>query len=259
MGLYDSKGRMVDVKRLGEADLTAYQTTPVNLRVDYEPAVDPMDESYDLRVFVLERGTLAPQSEVQTPKRVEVPKLDSITVDQGVYEVWLGAYGDYIRTTAHYTAGGADKLLDGASCQYSSSNPDVAEVESDSGIIRFKQEGSALITVTYTEGGRTATAYIYVKVSIPTYSAHPAVPDYGVINHDSPYLVEDNGYVYDLPSDFSAIESYLRTLERMGFSYQPSISDPANGKVYYMTSRVGVQITMLDGSLYIIIVYNPYI
>lgn len=259
MGLYDSKGRMVDVKRLGEADLTAYQTTPVNLRVDYEPAVDPMDESYDLRVFVLERGTLAPQSEVQTPKRVEVPKLDSITVDQGVYEVWLGAYGDYIRTTAHYTAGGADKLLDGASCQYSSSNPDVAEVESDSGIIRFKQEGSALITITYSEGGRTATAYVYVVVSIPTYSAHPAVPDYGVINHDSPYLVEDNGYVYDLPSDFSAIESYLRTLERMGFSYQPSISDPANGKVYYMTSRVGVQITMLDGSLYIIIVYNPYI
>lgn len=258
MGVYDSRGRMVDVKRLGEADLTAYQTTPVNLRVDYEPAVDPMNESYDLRVFVLERGTLAPLSEVQTPERVVVPKLESITVGKGVYEVWLGAYGDYIRTTAHYTAGGEDKLLDGASCQYSSSNPDVAEVESDSGIIRFKQEGSALITITYSEGGRTATAYVYVVVSIPVYSAHPSVPDYGVINHTSPYLVEDSGYVYRLPSDFSAIESYLRTLERMGFSYQPSISDPANGKVYYMTSRVGVRITMLDGSLYIIIVYNTY-
>lgn len=259
MGLYNSKGRMVDVKRLGEADLTAYQTTPVNLRVDYEPAVDPMDEAYDLRAFVLERGTLAPLSEVQTPERVVVPKLESITVGKGVYEVWLGAYGDYIQTTAHYTAGGEDKLLDGASCQYSSSNPDVAIIESDSGIIRFKQEGDAIITVTYTEGGRTATAYIYVKVSIPVYREHPAVPDFGAINHYSPYRVEDSGYVYDLPSDFSAIESYLRTLERMGFSYQPSISDPANGKVYYMTSRVGVQITMLDGSLYIIIVYNPYI
>lgn len=259
MGLYDSRGRMVDVKRLGEADLTAYQTTPVKLRADYEPAVnDPMDESYDLRAFVLERGTMAPLNEVQTPKRVEVPKLDRITVGKGVYEVWLGAYGDYIRTTAHYTAGGEDKLLDAASCQYSSSNTDVAIVESGSGIIRFKQEGDAIITVTYSEGGRIATAYIYVKVSIPVYREHPAVPDFGAINHYSPYLVEDSGYVYDLPSDFSAIESYYRTLERMGFSYQPSISDPANGKVYYMTSRVGVQITMLKGSLYIIIVYNPY-
>ena len=256
--LYDSKGRMVDSKRLGEADLTAYHTTPVKMKMDYEPGVDPMDQAYDLRVFVLERETMVPLNEVQTPKRVEVPKLERITVGKGVYEVWLGAYGDYIRTTAHYTAGGEDKLLDAASCQYSSSNPDVAYVESGSGIIRFKQEGDAIITVTYSEGGRTATAYIYVKVSIPVYREHPAVPDFGAINHYSPYLVEDSGYVYDLPSDFSAIESYYRTLERMGFSYQPSISDPANGKVYYMTSRVGVQITMLKGSLYIIIVYNPY-
>lgn len=256
MGLYDSKGRMVDVKRLGEADLTAYQTTPVNLRVDYEPAVNPMDESYDLRVFVLERGTLAPLSEVQTPERVVVPKLESITVGKGVYEVWLGAYGDYIRTTAHYTAGGEDKLLDGASCQYSSSNPDVAIVESGSGIIRFKQEGDAIITVTYTEGGRTATAYIYVKVSIPVYKEHPAVPDYGVITHTSPYQVKDEGYIYYLPSDFQPIEDYVNLLKRMG--YKPYIH-PESGNVYYMTDRVSIRVEPMGNFLYIIIVYNPYI
>ena len=132
-------------------------------------------------------------------------------------------------------------------------------MEADSGIIRFGLEGSAVITVSYSEGGQTATAQVYVTVTIPVYSAHPAVPDYGVLSHNEPFLVQDYGYVYDLPTEFSYLEDYYRLLERMGYSYQPSISDPANGKVYYMTSTVGVQITMLDGDLYIIIVYNPYI
>lgn len=258
--LYDSRGRMADLRQLCSTTVAANtEFTPVELEMDYAPRVDPVGGGYELKVFTLAQENLTPLAEPQTPEYAEVPQLTGISVSKSAYNVYLNAYGDYVRVTGHYTAGKPDTQIDAADCQFTSSNPDVAYVEADSGIIRFGLEGSAVITVSYSEGGRTATAQIYVTVTIPVYSAHPAVPDYGVLSHNEPFLVQDYGYVYDLPTEFSYLEDYYRLLERMGYSYQPSISDPANGKVYYMTSTVGVQITMLDGDLYIIIVYNPYI
>ena len=95
---------------------------------------------------------------------LEIPKvLTSINVSPTTMQMFVGNSNNIISITADYSNGdSADLTL--TDCDYDSDNDSIATV-SGSGVITGVSAGTAIITVTYVEGGITKTDMVSVTVS----------------------------------------------------------------------------------------------
>ena len=106
---------------------------------------------------------------------IEETFLTSITVLPSAISVYVGNSNTVTSVTAHYDNGDSTDLAL-ADCDYSSSNTGIA-TGSGSGVITGVSAGTAVITVTYTEGGitKTDTASVTVEdISLTSIEASPA-------------------------------------------------------------------------------------
>ena len=87
--------------------------------------------------------------------------LTSITVLPSVMSIVVGNYKDISSVTAHYDGASSASVLDSAS--YSSNHTGISSVNT-TGRVTGVSAGSAVITVTYTEGGITRTDTVNVTV-----------------------------------------------------------------------------------------------
>ena len=94
-----------------------------------------------------------------TTAAAQVVTLSEITVKEVAYSLNEGETGSYV-VTAKYTDGTTQNVTSSATA--TSSDPSVATASA--GTITAKAEGSATITLSYTEGGVTETATISVSV-----------------------------------------------------------------------------------------------
>ena len=106
--------------------------------------------------------------------------LDYIVVDPTEMRVPIGSSETIISITAHYDNGTEAEIeLDSDDVSYSSDDEEIATV-SELGVVTGVAEGTAIITVTYTEGGIIRTTEIDVTVP-PALTAISVQPEFMVL------------------------------------------------------------------------------
>ena len=116
---------------------------------------------------------------------VEDISLASISVLPSTMSIAVGNYKNISSITAHYSDGSSTDLVL-ADCNYDSDDPTIATV--NNGVITGVSVGSAVITVSYTEGGITKTDTISVTVEnvyLTSISVQPSTMSIAVGNYQN--------------------------------------------------------------------------
>jgi Predicted beta-xylosidase len=114
---------------------------------------------------------------------------------------------------------------------WTSSKPGVAVVSAD-GVVKGLTTGSATITVTTLDGGKTAAAE--VTVTAGTTFTNPIVPVSSSAGSADPSIVFKNGYYYYVKSlkDTSLVVAKAKRLEDIGSAPRVTVYTPPAGTVY---------------------------